>query len=44
MYTWDPRDPVSLMFAYPVNPGRDVSASYFSAQSLLIYWMIALVP
>ncbi|KAG1750844.1 hypothetical protein EDB19DRAFT_1893361 [Suillus lakei] len=23
-YTWDPRDPVSLMFAYPVNPGRDL--------------------
>ncbi|KAG1841671.1 hypothetical protein DFJ58DRAFT_807822 [Suillus subalutaceus] len=24
VYTWDPRDPVSLMFAYPVNPGRDL--------------------
>ncbi|KAG1816039.1 uncharacterized protein BJ212DRAFT_1504594, partial [Suillus subaureus] len=23
-YTWDPRNPVSLMFAYPVNPGRDL--------------------
>lgn len=23
-YTWDPRDPVSMMFAYPVGPARDV--------------------
>ena len=23
-YTWDPRDPVSLMFSYPVGPLRDV--------------------
>lgn len=23
-YTWDPRDPVSMMFAYPVGPTRDV--------------------
>lgn len=23
-YTWDPRDPVSMLFAYPVGPGRDL--------------------
>ncbi|KAH7930213.1 hypothetical protein BV22DRAFT_1043400 [Leucogyrophana mollusca] len=23
-YTWDPRDPNSMMFAYPVGPGRDL--------------------
>ncbi|KIJ10915.1 hypothetical protein PAXINDRAFT_101856 [Paxillus involutus ATCC 200175] len=23
-YTWDPRDPLSTMFAYPVGPGRDL--------------------
>ncbi|KAG2045609.1 hypothetical protein BDR06DRAFT_1015477 [Suillus hirtellus] len=23
-YTWDPCNPVLLMFAYPVNPGRDL--------------------
>ncbi|KAG6856890.1 hypothetical protein H0H87_012471 [Tephrocybe sp. NHM501043] len=23
-WTWDPRDPVSLMFAYPVGPNRDL--------------------
>ncbi|TFY80845.1 hypothetical protein EWM64_g3163 [Hericium alpestre] len=23
-YTWDPRDPISLMFAYPVGPNRDL--------------------
>ncbi|KAG2340692.1 hypothetical protein BDR05DRAFT_889329, partial [Suillus weaverae] len=32
VYTWDPRDPVSLMFAYPVNPGRDVSTCCSLAQ------------
>jgi len=25
-YTWDPRDPTSMMFAYPIGPGRDVGA------------------
>ena len=25
-YTWDPRDPLSMMFAYPVGPSRDVRA------------------
>ena len=24
-WTWDPRDPVSLMFGYPVGPQKDVS-------------------
>lgn len=24
-WTWDPREPNSLMFAYPVGPQRDVS-------------------
>ncbi|KAG6864914.1 hypothetical protein C0993_008436 [Termitomyces sp. T159_Od127] len=24
MWTWDPRDPMSLMFAYPVGPNKDV--------------------
>lgn len=23
-YTWDPRDPASLMFGYPVGAGKDV--------------------
>ncbi|KAG5646986.1 hypothetical protein DXG03_001710 [Asterophora parasitica] len=23
-WTWDPRDPISLMFAYPVGPNKDV--------------------
>lgn len=23
-YTWDPRDPISMMFAYPVGPRRDL--------------------
>ncbi|OAX42491.1 hypothetical protein K503DRAFT_766758 [Rhizopogon vinicolor AM-OR11-026] len=23
-YTWDPRDPTSMMFAYPIGPGRDL--------------------
>ncbi|KAF9223773.1 hypothetical protein BS17DRAFT_117890 [Gyrodon lividus] len=23
-YTWDPRDPISMMFAYPVGPARDL--------------------
>ena len=29
-YSWDPRDPASLMFAYPVGPNRDVSALHIS--------------
>lgn len=24
-WTWDPRDPAGLMFAYPVGPHKDVS-------------------
>lgn len=24
-YTWDPRNPLSMMFAYPVGPHKDVS-------------------
>lgn len=30
-WSWDPRDPASLMFAYPVGPGKDVSygSSFF---------------
>ena len=24
-WIWDPRDPVSLMFGYPVGPQKDVS-------------------
>ena len=28
-YTWDPRDPASLMFGYPVGPNKEVrSLSY----------------
>ncbi|KAI6128981.1 hypothetical protein EDD16DRAFT_29450 [Pisolithus croceorrhizus] len=23
-YTWDPRDPISMMFGYPIGPGRDL--------------------
>ena len=23
-YSWDPRDPRSMMFAYPIGPQRDV--------------------
>ncbi len=23
-WTWDPREPTSLMFAYPVGPDKDV--------------------
>lgn len=22
MYSWDPRDPVSMMFAYPIGPDK----------------------
>lgn len=25
-WTWDPRDTISLMFAYPVGPKKDVRA------------------
>lgn len=25
-YSWNPRDPNSLMFAYPIGPRKDVSA------------------
>lgn len=25
-YTWDPRDPVSMMFAYPVREKKEVTA------------------
>jgi CCR4-NOT transcriptional complex subunit CAF120 len=31
-YTWDPRDPVSLMFAYPVGPQKDVRLLLMFAQ------------
>jgi hypothetical protein len=24
-WVWDPRNPISLMFAYPVGPNKDVS-------------------
>ncbi|KAL1949526.1 hypothetical protein VTO73DRAFT_8407 [Trametes versicolor] len=24
MYSWDPRDPTSMMFAYPIGPNRDL--------------------
>ena len=27
MYNWDPRDPRSMMFAYPIGPRKDVSVS-----------------
>jgi CCR4-NOT transcriptional complex subunit CAF120 len=28
-WTWDPRDPVSLMYGYPVGPMKDVSCLIF---------------
>lgn len=30
-YTWDPRDPMSMMFAYPVGPNKDVRHSFSSS-------------
>jgi CCR4-NOT transcriptional complex subunit CAF120 len=28
-YTWDPRDHVSMMFAYPVGPLKEVILKHF---------------
>lgn len=30
MYSWDPRDPRGMMFAYPIGEHRDVSVEYFN--------------
>ena len=36
-YTWDPRDPLSMMFAYPVGPARDVSLHLVIRKLCLTY-------
>ena len=28
LYSWDPRDPRSMMFAYPIGRNRDVGVSH----------------
>lgn len=35
-WTWDPRDSVSLMFGYPVGPGKEVGVSAFDCCSALL--------
>ena len=32
MYSWDPRDSQSMMFAYPIGPNRDVRDSKFTTR------------
>lgn len=38
-YSWDPRNPSSMMFAYPIGPTRDVSASILplTSRPLLLF-------
>jgi hypothetical protein len=53
-YTWDPRDSLSLMFAYPIGQHKDVSDfqidplilanSLLSNYSLIVKWRNHLIP
>jgi CCR4-NOT transcriptional complex subunit CAF120 len=35
LYSWDPRDSASMMFAYPIGPEKQVRSKYCSAAATL---------
>lgn len=37
-YSWDPRDPRSMMFAYPIGPQRDVRVRRLTGPHGLLTW------
>jgi CCR4-NOT transcriptional complex subunit CAF120 len=42
-YTWDPRQPLSMWFAYPVGAQRAVCLTVYFTSALLDAWHLAIV-
>ena len=46
MYSWDPRDPASMMFAYPIGPERQVrpQTAIYGRHLEHAWWLLAPLP